>query len=240
MHFVSHRHAQETLDKFFAGNYPDSSAQIPPGSSLLGIIVQALLPFLPGLIIEVDGVGLRNVTVEIASAEEEAVEDDEQQALREVQEIIDAAHDKAHDKARTHSNLQNLFAISAFLEDEVTDIKADLSSFRFLAFYNVPKVKFAIDFAFYIGYVVQLTILATSLRTVDTSCGLTLNTTCDATVAGYLAVDAQIGWNEILFWVWGLARFVGEIDNLKSFDSDGWSEYMWVMAIKRLPPSGLQ
>lgn len=220
MHFVAHRHSQETLDKFFSGNYPDSGAQIEQGATLFGIILQALLPILPGTIIEVDSVGLRNVGISNASAEEDTVEDDEQQALREVQQVIDAAKDKA--QSRSHLLASNM--ISQLLEEEVTDLKADISSWRFLAFYNVPKVKFAVDFAFYILFVVQLTVLATSLRSVDTSCGI-FNATCAPTDPGYLHVDATIGWNEVVFWVWTLCRFIGEIDNIKSWDWDGWVEY---------------
>ena len=87
---------------------------------------QALLPFLPGTIIEVDGVGLRNVSVASASAEETTVEDDEQQALREVRQVIDAAKLAKERRAsgRHDADLGGLAALSAFVGEELDDIQA--------------------------------------------------------------------------------------------------------------------
>jgi len=48
MMVVSHRHSQYVLDHTFAGNYTGSRACIPTDTSLLAVILQALLFFLPG------------------------------------------------------------------------------------------------------------------------------------------------------------------------------------------------
>ena len=72
MRFVAHRHCQHTLDKFFAGDFPGSNARIPPAASLLAIAAQALLPFLPGTLVEVMPVAEgRNVALRGSAVEEE-------------------------------------------------------------------------------------------------------------------------------------------------------------------------
>lgn len=52
---------------------------------------------------------------------------------------------------------------------QVADIRDDIVSFRFLAFYDIPKVKFVLDFAFYVVYVIQNTWIAIQLRQVNCS-----------------------------------------------------------------------
>ena len=47
MRVVSHRHAQHTLDKHFAGDFPGSPAKVSTRASLLKVLLQACLPFLP-------------------------------------------------------------------------------------------------------------------------------------------------------------------------------------------------
>ena len=72
MRFVAHRHCQHTLDKFFAGDFPGSNARIPPAASLLAIAAQALLPFLPGTLVEVMPVAEgRNVALRGSAVDEE-------------------------------------------------------------------------------------------------------------------------------------------------------------------------
>ena len=53
MRLIAHRHTQFTLEQFFAGDFAGSRARVPPGTSLLRMLLQALLPILPGTIVEV-------------------------------------------------------------------------------------------------------------------------------------------------------------------------------------------
>ena len=53
MMVVSHRHSQYVLDHTFAGNYTGSRACIPNDTSLLVLILQSLLFFLPGWVVTV-------------------------------------------------------------------------------------------------------------------------------------------------------------------------------------------
>lgn len=153
---------------------------------------------MPGTIVEVSPGNLTNLNrlqgaktnKRFAGSEENAVGADEQQALQEVKEALDSEqYDRAQKKNVKESGLLSFF------DDELFDLKEDLTSFRFLAFYNIPKVKFAVDFAFYLIYVVQLTFLAVNLRFVNPDCTTPLNTSCTNADVGYLAV-AEIGWNE--------------------------------------------
>ena len=55
MAFVSHRHSQHALDKFFNGDSPESGTKIPCDTGLLAIVLQAtLFCFFPGLLVELD------------------------------------------------------------------------------------------------------------------------------------------------------------------------------------------
>ena len=53
MRLVAHRHTQFTLEQYFAGDAAGSSSRVPPRASLVAIMIQALLPILPGTFVEV-------------------------------------------------------------------------------------------------------------------------------------------------------------------------------------------
>ena len=50
---VAHPHAQFLIEEFFAGHFPGSRAHINPGVGPLRILLQSLLFFIPGTIVEV-------------------------------------------------------------------------------------------------------------------------------------------------------------------------------------------
>ena len=229
--FIGHRHSQETLARYFAGNYPNSSAQIAPEAGLFAILLQCFMPFLPGTIVEVSPGSLVNervlsgplVTEKFkngTSADDQAIGADEQQALQEMREALETAETEATEK---DTSLRER-GLKAFFDEEMADLADDLTSFRFLAFYGIPKVKFALDFFFYIVYVVQNTFIAINLRQVDATCVNALGEPCTNEDVGYTTV-ASISVNEYLFWFWCLAKAVGEVDNIKSFDKVGLAEY---------------
>jgi preprotein translocase subunit Sec61beta len=229
-HFIGHRHSQETLGRYFAGNYPESKAQIAPGSSLIAILMQCLMPFLPGTIVEVSPVSLPHEHVLSGPSVTEKFKDleadnevgaDEQQALQEMREALSIGEDEEREKAMKLKEA----GLLSFLDDEVTDLREDLKSFRFLAFYNIPKVKFVLDFFFYIIYVVQNTFIAIRLRQVDPNCVNALNMSCTNEDAGYTTAS-PISVNEVIFWVWCGAKMLNELDNIKSFDKVGLAEYI--------------
>ena len=86
------------------------------------------------------------------------------------------------------------------------------------------QVKFVLDFFFYIVYVVQNTFIAINLRQVDPDCVNALTREpCTIEDEGYTTV-ANVSLNEYLFWFWCLAKAMGEVDNIKSFDKVGLAE----------------
>lgn len=229
--FIGHRHTQETLGRYFAGNYPDSMAQTPPTGSLLATLMQCFVPFLPGTFVEVSPVSLKNKSSVLSgpkvnemfnddSEETRSVGADEQQALQEIREALEQGDAEVRDKEQAIKE----GGMFAFLDEEVSDIWDDLKSFRFLAFYNIPKVKFVLDFFFYIVYVVQNTFIAINLRRVDVDCVNVVKAPCTNEDAGYTIV-APISINEYIFWGWCITKLLNEVDNIHSWDRTGLSEY---------------
>ena len=92
-----------------------------------------------------------------------------------------------------------------------------------------------LDFFFYIVYVVQNTFIATNLRQVDATCVNALGEPCTNEDDGYTTV-AAISVNEYIFWFWCLAKALGEVDNIKSFDKVGLAEYAAAARFQRAAP----
>ena len=103
------------------------------------------------------------------------VADTEDDYLTE-REALETADTEAREKAQALKES----GLLAFFDDEVADLRDDITSFRFIAFYNIPKVKFVTDFFFYIVYVVQATYIAINLRRVDPACVNWQRLPCDA------------------------------------------------------------
>ena len=133
MRFVAHRHCQYTLDKYFSGDYPGSRARIPPEASLLGIAVQALLPFVPGTIVEVMPVleknnsALRGAAVEKEYQSQQGDGEMDPDLIDAVGAIARAALTQEEERALTDEN-------------SFCDLVEDVTSMRWLQFYWVPKV----------------------------------------------------------------------------------------------------
>ena len=142
MRFVAHRHSQYTLDKYFAGDYPGSKARIRHSATLIGIAIQALLPFIPGTVVEVMPVVEKNNS-KLHGAE---VEKEYQSQLGDGEmdpDLIDAIDAIAHAGAAVAAEQAEA------LEGTFDDMVRDLSSWRWLHFYSVPKVKLTVHLCFY-------------------------------------------------------------------------------------------
>jgi hypothetical protein len=72
---------------------------------------------------------------------------------------------------------------------------SDLSSYRWLHFYSVPKVKFTVHFCLYVAYMFYAAFV------------LMRQGSAEGEISGY----------EIFFWVWAIAREVGEVYELDEF-----------------------
>ena len=190
MRFVAHRHCQHTLDKYFSGDFPGSKARIPPASSPLAIAAQALLPFAPGTVVEVMPVDLLikpNVALRGKDVEKlhHTTIDDEMDP--DLMDALDAIK-KAASAYQAEKNETD--------ENTWRDLFEDLTSMRWLQFYDVPKVKFVLNFFVYLGYMLYAAF----------------------TLVHYDVAKGAISQYEIFLWVWAISREVGEF-----FELDAWS-----------------
>ena len=140
--FVSHRHSQYFLNKFFCGDYPGSTVRIPTeGSGIMAIVLQAMLPLLPGTLVEVmpcevpRNEAIKGPRVDKAFQSRNQVEDKEAPQMDpELMQIVEVLK-------RT---VGGVVAGAGIDEDSALDVVADLCSGRGIRFFNVPKVKFTL------------------------------------------------------------------------------------------------
>ena len=90
------------------------------------------------------------------------------------------------------------------LEGTFDDMVRDLSSWRWLHFYSVPKVKFTVHFCFYTAYMFYAAFV------------LMRQHSAEGAISGY----------EIFLWVWALSRQVGEVYELDDFSFGGVRMYI--------------
>ena len=191
MKFISHRHCQYVLDAYFAGDYPGSQARISQTASVTAIMLQCVLPFLPGTVVEVMPV-LQEDNVPLAGP---AVDSDYKKMKEEGEidpDLIDAI-DVVATEAREQQLERDMESESTF-----TDVIRDLTTGRFLHYYSVPKVKFTMSFFFQILYMLFVAVVLLVQET-----------------------EGPVTAQEICLWVWALARELGELMELPSYDFNG-------------------
>ena len=156
--FVGHRHSQYALDKYFAGDYPGSSARIPNNAGIFAIMMQSLLFFVPGTIVEVEPVHYpQNVWLLSGSAVKAEYEDGvgsqvnllggqlelDQDTVRsavELEEDDNLRHLAAESDAQRKRRLAEASEFQKWLKESGDDLTGDLLAGRFLFFFTVPKV----------------------------------------------------------------------------------------------------
>ena len=183
MRFVAHRHCQYTLDKYFSGDFPGSKVRIPPASGPLAIAVQALLPFAPGTVVEVMPVDLRikpNVALRGRVVEKEHRETVDDEMDPDLIDAVDAIKRAASAQQAEKDEID---------ENTWRDLFDDLTSMRWLQYYDVPKVKFVVNFFVYLGYMLYAAF----------------------TLVHYDVAKGAISPHEIFLWVWAISREVGEL-----------------------------
>lgn len=126
--FIAHRHSQFLIDAHFHGDYPGSFAQIPNGSSLLLIVIQAFLPFLPGTVVEVSPTNKDNHVARSGPSVKKDRKRDEGVGGRALDpDLIDAV-----EALNPNKDLIELMGIA--------DLISDLTSYRFLYFYGEDDI----------------------------------------------------------------------------------------------------
>ena len=228
MRFVAHRHSQYTLDKYFAGDYPGSKARIRHSATLIGIAIQALLPFIPGTVVEVMPV-VEKKNSKLHGAE---VEKEYQSQLGDGEmdpDLIDAIDAIAHAGAAVAAEQAEA------LEGTFDDMVSDLSSWRWLHFYSVPKVKLTVHLCCYPNpnpnpIPIPIPIPNPSPIQVKFTVHLCFYTAYMFYAAFVLmrqhSAEGQISGYEIFFWVWALSRQVGEVYELDDFSFGGVRMYI--------------
>ena len=217
MEIVAHRHAQWVLDNTFVGNFPGSRARIRQDASLFFIILQGFIGlFLPGTVVEVmaPNMGQHGQLGEPRKGGTDmtmgSVAEWDADLLHLVQSNREDFSDDGQDTG---------------LQDSVEDVIADLKSRRFLHFYHVPKVKFALAFLLHLAYLALLClVLLVELQDQSNVQSKVIIT------ADWMRWDGELPNRlrptELLLWFWTFARLVGEFNEIQSYDYDGLRLYL--------------
>ncbi|KAL1507768.1 hypothetical protein AB1Y20_007378 [Prymnesium parvum] len=197
MRFVAHRHSQQLLEAFFSGDFPTSRARIPPHSSLLKIIFQAIFFFLPGTFCEVmpsSGVLREEMTGKhvVYPALDEDIslsneDDDEASDLDE--EELDAFRVGEH-------------------ENTLQDLIEDIRSQRWFFFFVVPKVKFVMYLTCHLCQLMLLSVVVFASQEEITG-----------------TLSPRIHYSEVAYWMWSFLFFAAELKEFKDFGVDGITQY---------------
>jgi hypothetical protein len=197
MMVVSHRHSQYVLDHTFAGNYTGSRACIPNDTSLLAVILQALLFFLPGWVVSVKrptsgthATMTARDTTAAAAAEWDP----------DLRGLVDD-----HTSETVGSSCSSR---AAAVFDKGT---------RLFTFYSIPKVKFALALSSHIGYVLLLClvlVIETETGSQSGHGGLSKNIMWANWMRHQAELSADLNALEVLLWVWTFSRLLGELHEI--------------------------
>ena len=169
------------IEEFFAGHFPGSRAHINPGVGPLRILLQSLLFFIPGTIVEVKKVTElmpNQPTVDVDDAVA-ALRKSGRRPSRDAGPQIDGSlvglvsstsstlspSGRRRSKCEMDPDLPDVSVIESFGagvddgEDALQDIGRDIKSGRLLYFFFVPKVKFVMYFAAHLAFVAYTTYL---------------------------------------------------------------------------------
>jgi len=164
MRLAAHRHSQFCLEQFFVGEFPGSRARIAKSASLVKIFLQALLPFAPGTLVEVEPTeSSPNKPLQGAQTQEQYKELVSAGLVRSQNCGVEASGNESQQKERAADvelDPDTLDVVSSVNRNVsvdpaglCSDLVADLFSARFLLFYMVPKVKFTLHFGGQLAFI---------------------------------------------------------------------------------------
>lgn len=232
--FVAHRHSQAALDHFFCGNFPSSLACIEEHVSLVTILIQCLLPFIRIIPLDTPNVCQlkKNASREVDNGTGTALRDeyigDHQEddtdaqlkgTMRKVARRAASYSSKAPDPAAA-TPLAEIGGVSAAEEQEPLSPRDALgpgngrarprNATEFfsdaLAFYSIPKVKYAMWFLSHAVYTLLLTELG-------------LHFSADRS-----EWHAPFVWTEVLFFAWSAGRILSEAKEFGTEDDGDFGE----------------
>ena len=202
MQFVQHRHTQYALDKYFCGDYPGSYVRIPQAASLPAILLQAILPFLPGLVVETAPCSMppNQLTLKGKSVTKRYQSFQKGQLQNRVFELDPELNLKKH-----LAKAYNVLGIAQSNVEEVVVSAVSFGFYRHLLFYLVPKVKFTIHFTSHLFLAAFVSYMPFDKHP----------------TRAFQAGGRDILTSEIIFFIWCLNRSIGELAELQSFTMEG-------------------
>ena len=224
MEVVSHRHSQFVLENTFNGNFPGSKARIPQDATLPAILLQSLLWFLPGTVVEV----MPSNRGEHAPLENAKMLDRDGHGTAEwdpdLLSLVAASRAAASSSEAGHHGVEPGQIPPASDEESFDDVVADFRSMRWLHFYQVPKVKFALNTLSHVAYIVLLcAVLLFETRDYEGGKSMVM---WGNWMRRQGEMPGVIEWREVLLWVWTIARMLGEGSEVSSYDARGLRLYL--------------
>jgi len=180
---VAHKHAVTLVECFFVGDYPGSKAMVSTDASWLSILLQSIVFFLPDLICPVSSPTWPNRSTSMQKTYKRVA-----RAGSEEEEPENWAIRSQHAEIR---------------QSGADDMFEDVTSFRFLHFFNIPKVKFLLH---QIVFLVYIFLPVFFLIKYETDKG-----GINSFDHGYGLPHDVSDW-EYGFWVWTVGYLVGEFE----------------------------
>lgn len=200
------------IDYFFNGNYPNSPAAISFDVGWLPLLLQTVLFFLPGMLVAVNEANKwhempdEQMAKHLAKGRLLSLEGNSEplstpSLLRKGKSWISATSSKSLPTSEEEEPED--WAISVQAAQVMDEYAQAFTSFRFLHFLNIPRVKFLVHQIFYLGYIVLAAVFliredVNHPPTYDFAYGLPQD------------YDSL----EIFFWVWSGALLIGELEQI--------------------------
>lgn len=213
---VAHRHSQYLCDKYLHGEYPGSSCRISHSSSMMGIFLQMCFFFFPGAFVEMSGCSIPHNKARV-DKDVQTAGDAEAKGKHDI-ELLAAAQEFTRSTSsvlvRNKGSFEDLMgAVEEGAEEAGRFFRrtwGHVRTGRFLLFFLVPKVKFVshmlsqLLFMLYTAYVF--------VHVVD----------FQYSKDDFGSDDPQ----EIVWWVWALARALGEFAEIPEMSREGLRLYL--------------
>ncbi|KAL1519033.1 hypothetical protein AB1Y20_003301 [Prymnesium parvum] len=193
---VGHKHAGSIVEDVFVGDYPNSYAMISQNASWVAILLQCVFFFLPNFFCNVEPPTWPTRVSKARRKEGEASESSSRRGeqLGEDEEPENWAI--CEQQRRERNKLKGM----------VDDVVDDYTSFRFLSFFGVPKVKFLCHVLVFLLY----TYLPVHfLISYEVEAGGITSYEHPFSLPRHIS-----GW-EIVFWVWSFGYFIGELEQVE-------------------------
>ena len=232
---VSHRHAQELLESFFAGDYQGSKVRISTNASIFTIALQLFLPMLPGTVCELMASHFAEGSEDDAPHRSQIWRMGTTRQLRPhrrrssvgteplAQNVLPPEEFRLHEAAdflpvgEVRLNLWGgamKDAGKTLVSDAngfLADMYSDIISGRAVAFYGIPKVRFV---WVNILYLIYMTVPIFFLICEDVHALTSYDAWPRLQSGSLFGMPPSVGYIELFFWIWTLGRFIQELGSI--------------------------